>query len=58
MKRVAQILSWLALAVTLVPSLVFLAGRIELPQVNIWMLAGTIAWFITAPLWMEHKAKD
>ncbi len=58
MKRVAQILSWLALAVTLVPSLVCLAGRIDLPQVKMWMLVGTIAWFITAPLWMEHKAKD
>ncbi len=58
MKTSTQVLSWLALAATLLPSLLFFAGRIDLSQVNTWMLVATIAWFVTTPFWMEHKAGD
>jgi len=56
MKRFAQIISWLALAGTLLPSCLFFAGQMELAQAKNWMLAAALVWFIATPLWMEHKA--
>jgi len=58
MKRVAQIISWLGLAATLVPPILFFADRVELPAVKAWMLAGAVIWFSATPFWMEHKATD
>ena len=58
MKRLAQIISYLALAATLLPPVLFFLGRMVLPAVQAWMLAAAIVWFIATPLWMEHKAGD
>ena len=58
MKRVAQIISWLALAGTLLPPCLLLAGRIDLDPVKLWMLVSTLVWFLATPLWMEHKATE
>ena len=56
MKRIAEILSWLALAVTLTPACLFFTDKLDLAQTQTWMLAGTVLWFIATPFWMEHKA--
>jgi hypothetical protein len=56
MKTVAQIISLLALAGTILPPLLFLGGGMELAQVKWWMLVATILWFSATPLWMERKA--
>jgi len=56
MKRIAEILSWLALAVTLAPACLFFADKLDLAQAQAWMLGGTALWFIATPFWMEHKA--
>ena len=40
MKRIAQIISCLALAVTLVPAVLFFADKLELSQAKLWMLVG------------------
>ena len=58
MKRIAQVISYLALAATLLPALLFFAGHLELPLVKVWMLAAALVWFVATPLWMEHKASD
>ncbi len=58
MKRIAQIISYVALAGTLLPAMLFFADRVELPVAKAWMLAAAVVWFITTPLWMEHKATD
>ncbi len=58
MKTAAQIVSALALVATIAPSLLLLAGSLELEPMKTWMLVGTIAWFVATPLWMEHKAGD
>lgn len=56
MKKIAQVISALALLTTVLPSLLFFADRISQPQAKSWMLASAVAWFLSAPLWME-KAK-
>ena len=58
MKRIAQLISYLALAATLLPPLLFFADRIDLPATKACMLAAAVVWFIATPLWMEHKATD
>ena len=58
MKRVAQIVSCLALAGVLLPPALFFVGKLELPAVQFWLLVAALAWFAATPLWMEHKATD
>ena len=57
-KRIAQIVSALALAATIVPPCLFFAGTLTLAAVQPWMLGATVLWFAATPLWMEHKATD
>ena len=55
MRLAAQIASWVALAGTIVPALLFFSDRLDLDHVKTWMLAATVLWFVATPLWMERK---
>ena len=46
------IVSWLSLVVLMLPSILFLAGRMELTTAKWIMLAATVVWFVTATPWM------
>jgi hypothetical protein len=52
MRRVFQVLSWAALALTIVPAFMFFHGTIDITQMKLWMLVATVAWFVATPLWM------
>jgi hypothetical protein len=54
-KALAKAVSALALAGTILPPLLFFAGRLDLAQVKTWMLVSTVAWFAATPLWMERE---
>jgi hypothetical protein len=56
-RRILQIVSWVSLAATIAPSILFLAGQMDLEQSKAWLLGATVAWFIATPLWMgrEHQ---
>ncbi len=53
-----KLLSYLGLALTLVPSLLVFYGLIELIAYKWLMLAGTLLWFVTAPFWINEDADD
>jgi hypothetical protein len=55
MKRVAQLISWSALAASLAPPCMYYAGGMELATMQHWMLVAAVAWFAATPLWMEHN---
>jgi hypothetical protein len=55
MIAVARLVSWLALAGTILPPVLFLNDRLALERTQLWMLVATIAWFATAPLWMDRR---
>lgn len=57
MRLVYQLLSWVSLAATIVPSLIFMAGKMDLDRVKLWMVISMIVWFVVTPLWMERKKK-
>ena len=52
MRSILQIVSLLALIALTLPSIIFLAGRMELDTVKWLMLLATIVWFATAMPWM------
>jgi len=54
MKTMAKLVSWLALAATLLTPVIYLAGRMDLAQVKLSLTIATIVWFIATPLWMER----
>lgn len=58
MRLILQIVSWVALAGTILPSVLYLADRVTLAQSQNWLLAATIAWFIATPLWMGRKPEE
>jgi hypothetical protein len=57
MRRIVQVVSWFALAGTIIPPIMYLAGRMGLDQTKQWLLVATIVWFIATPLWMG-RPKD
>jgi len=58
MRLTAKIISWISLVALTVPTLLYLAGRINsLDQVRMIMGVSTIVWFISAPVWMRDEKK-
>jgi hypothetical protein len=55
MKRLAPIISWLALVGTLLPPCLFFSDKLSLIATQQWMLAAAMVWFLATPFWMEHK---
>jgi nitrate/nitrite transporter NarK len=52
MRPILQIVSLLALVALTLPSVIFLAGRLELDTAKWIMLVATIVWFVAAAGWM------
>ena len=57
MKRFAQLVSGFALAGTLVPPCLFFADRMDLAEMQRWMLVAALLWFVATPYWMEHRVE-
>lgn len=51
--KLFRALALLALALTLVPAILFAAGGLGEAPMKLLMLAGTVLWFATAPRWLQ-----
>lgn len=58
MKILIKIGSFLSLALTIVPSLIFFTGDLELSQMKVYMGVGMVLWFVTAPFWINKSSKS
>ncbi|MBD3375189.1 hypothetical protein GF406_09150 [candidate division KSB1 bacterium] len=58
MRLLFIILSFLGLALTVVPSCFVLVGAIAWKTHTQLMFVGMILWFFTAPLWIKAKRKN
>jgi hypothetical protein len=58
MRTTARIISWLALAGSIIPAVLYLGGGMSLDAVKFWMLLSTIAWFLSVPVWMDRADKS
>jgi hypothetical protein len=54
MKWILQVMSFIGLGLTVVPSFFVFAGTMTWDTHALLMLVGTILWFATSPFWMEH----
>jgi TM2 domain-containing membrane protein YozV len=54
MKRAMKAASFMALAGTIVPPVLFFYGQMGLEPMKAWMLAAAVAWFAATPLWMNR----
>ena len=55
MKRAAQLASLAALAGTIVPPVLFFAGRLEIEPMKWAMLVAAVVWFAATPVWMDRR---
>jgi hypothetical protein len=53
---ILKIVSALSLVALMLPSILFLTGRMELPTVKWVMLAATVVWFVAATPWMWKQS--
>lgn len=53
MKMLIKVLGLLALALTIVPPVLFLTGSLALPAMKAVMLGGCVLWFATAPFFLR-----
>jgi hypothetical protein len=61
MKSLLPAISLLGLALVIAPPLVYLIGGSDVltkSTMTTLMLIGTIAWFVTAPLWMRPPGQE
>ena len=54
MKTFAHVVSFVALAGTIVPPVLFFTGAIGLESAQRGMLIATVAWFAATPVWMDR----
>ena len=55
MKTIAVAASVIALAGTILPAGLFMAGRVDLDAVKLWMLIATVVWFVATPVWLKQQ---
>ena len=56
MKQILKLISWVAIIVLILPSILFLAGKMELDMVKKIMLIATVVWFAAAtPVMWNYK---
>ena len=60
MRLILRIISLLSLIALILPSILFLAGRMELDKVKWFMVLATIVWFATATpvMWKEQRQEE
>ncbi len=57
MRRILlQLISWAALFFTLLPAILYLAGRIETETLARIMLVASLVWFAVTPFWMGRES--
>ena len=55
MKKILEIVSYLALILVVAAPIMFYAGQWDLAQNKLWMLVATGVWFASAACWIGTK---
>ena len=55
MRTLTIIISFIGLALTIIPSFLVLIGEATIDQNKTFMLIGTVLWFGSVPFWMNKK---
>jgi hypothetical protein len=57
-RRLAPLISAVALALVFVPALLYLGDSIDKPRMQTLMLIGTALWFASAPFWIGARRDE
>ena len=57
MKKLLEVVSYLALVMVVAAPVMFYMGRQDLDQNKFWMLVATIVWFASASFWIGTRKK-
>jgi hypothetical protein len=55
---ILKIISYLALAGTIIPSLLVFFGDMDIQVSKNIMAASMVVWFVSAPFWINRKADE
>jgi hypothetical protein len=55
MKAFLKILSLIGLLLTMIPPILIFMGKIDLDTAKLLMTIGMVAWFSSAPFWINKK---
>ena len=55
MTALLRIVSYIALALTVLPSILYLGGTLTIEATKLWMLIATLIWFAATPFWMDKE---
>ena len=58
MRKALQLISLLALVMTIVPSVMFIRGSIDLENVKTLMFGTALVWFVVTPFWMGREKSE
>jgi len=58
MKKLLIVISFIGLALTIIPSILVFLGTMSLSENKNLMMIGTLIWFFTAPFWMKSKTEE
>lgn len=58
MRRVLQFISFLGLALVIIPSMLYLFQSMDKTSMKGFMLAGTLLWFATVPFWLDRSVNN
>ena len=58
MNSIAKFVSLIALAVTVLPSVLYFSDMLSIEFMKRVALAGTVAWFISASMWMGRNESE
>ena len=53
-----KLVSWLGLALTLLPSFFVFSGALPLEGFKVIVLAGSLLWLATAPFWINRDRSE
>ena len=53
-----KLVSWLGLALTLLPSFFVFSGALPLDRFKAIVLAGSLLWLFTAPFWINRDRSE
>lgn len=57
MKQTLMALSFAGLVLVIAPPVLYVAAAMEKTTMQTFMLAGTLLWFVTVPLWMGRRSR-
>ncbi len=58
MMKMLKTISMLSLLLLILAPVAYLQGRLQLDTTKTWLIVATLAWFVSAPFWMNRRRQS